>query len=115
MPRATSGLVHHKRQRKVMKAAKGFRGGRSVLYRTAKDAVRKALQHSYKDRKRKKRDMRALWIMRINAAVRMCGLSYSKFIASMNKTGITINRKMLAEIAAKDMNAFKAIIAQLKA
>lgn len=115
MPRATSGLVHHKRQRKIMKAAKGFRGGRSVLYRTAKDAVRKALQHSYADRKKKKRDMRSLWIIRINAATRMCGMSYSRFIAAMNKGAITINRKMLAEIAVKDMNAFKEIVAQLKA
>ena len=115
MPRATTGLVHHKRQRKIFKAVKGFIGGRRRLYRTAKDAHRLALQHSYKDRKRKKRDMRSLWIIRINAAARLCGVSYSKLIGLFSKTNISINRKMLSELAIKDFNAFKEVVEKAKA
>jgi large subunit ribosomal protein L20 len=115
MPRATTGKVHHKRQRKILKAVKGFRGARSVLYRTAKDARRRALQNSYKDRRRKKRDMRRLWIIRINAAARMCGMSYSKLMNAFKKSEISIDRKMLAELAATDINAFKALVEQVSA
>jgi large subunit ribosomal protein L20 len=115
MPRATSGLVHHKRQRKIMKAVKGFIGGRRRLYRTAKDAHRMALQHSYKDRKRKKRDMRTLWIVRINAASRMCGVSYSRLVSILAKAQIVINRKMLSELAIRDFNAFKEVVERAKA
>ncbi|MBP9022909.1 MAG: 50S ribosomal protein L20 [Spirochaetes bacterium] len=114
MPRATTGLVHHKRQRKIMRAVKGYIGGRRRLYRTAKDAHRMALQHSYKDRKRKKREFRILWIARINAAARICGVSYSKLIGLLDKANIKINRKMLSEIAIKDFNAFKEIVVKAK-
>ena len=114
MPRATTGVVHHRRQKKILKEAKGFMGGHSVLYRTAKDARRKALQNSYIHRRAKKRDMRRLWITRINAAARVCGMSYSQLIAGMEKAQVTMNRKMLADIAATDMNAFKKIVEQVK-
>lgn len=115
MPRSTTGVVHHQRQKKILKAAKGYIGGHSVLYRTAKDSRRKALQHSYAHRRAKKRDFRSLWIVRINAATRLCGMSYSTFIASMEKANIAVNRKMLAELAVTDMNAFKQLVDQVKA
>ena len=114
MPRATTGTVHHKRQRKVLREAKGFIGGAGVLYRSAKDARRRSLQHSYEHRRLKKRDMRRLWISRINAASRMCGVSYSVLINAMEKANIQINRKMLAELAVSDMNAFKRMVEQVK-
>lgn len=115
MPRATTGKVHHRRQRKILKAVKGFRGARSVLFRTAKDARRRALQNSYKDRRRRKRDMRRLWITRINAAARLSGFSYSKLMNLFKTAQVTINRKMLAEIAATDYNAFKSLVEDVKA
>lgn len=110
MPRATTGKVHHKRREKVLKDVKGFYGARKNLWRTAKDARRKKLQNSYKDRRRKKRDFRALWIMRINAAARVYGISYSRLIDGMKKANILIDRKMLADLAVRDTNAFKAIV-----
>ncbi len=113
MPRATTGLIHHKRQRKVLKDAKGFRGGRGVLYRTAKDARRKALQSSYIDRKRKKRDMKALWIARINAASRMFGTPYNRLMNGLQTNGVTLNRKMLADIAVRDITTFEKIVKQV--
>lgn len=115
MPRSTTGVVHHRRQKKILKAVKGYIGGHSVLYRTAKDCRRKALQHSYAHRRAKKRDMRKLWIVRINAAARMCGMSYSALINQFAKANITVNRKMLAEIAVTDMNAFKKLVESAKA
>ncbi|HPI23322.1 MAG TPA: 50S ribosomal protein L20 [Spirochaetota bacterium] len=114
MPRATTGLVHRKRRSKVKKDAKGFRGARKNLYRTAKDARRRALQNSYIHRRAKKRDFRTLWIVRINAAARLCGISYSRLIAGMGAAGIQIDRKMLADIAVTDMGAFKAIVGKVK-
>ena len=114
MGRTTSSIVHHKRSKKVLKDAKGFIGSRSKLFRTAKDARRRALQNSYKDRKRKKRDFRLLWIVRINAAARICDISYSRLINGLNGAGITLNRKMLAEIAVNDMNAFSKIVEKIK-
>ncbi len=110
MPRATTGRVHHKRSKKILKEVKGFRGARSKLFRTAKDARRRALQNSYKDRRRKKRDMRVLWIMRINAAARTCNISYSKLIAGLKTNKIDINRKMLADLAVNDFAAFQRIV-----
>ena len=110
MPRATTGLVHHKRQRKIMRAVKGYIGGRRRLYRTAKDAHRMALQHSYKDRKRKKREFRILWIARINAAARANGISYSRMISGLTKAGVQVNRKMLADLAVSDMAAFGKLV-----
>lgn len=114
MPRATTGKVHHKRREKVLKDVKGFYGARKNLWRTAKDARRKKLQNSYKDRRRKKRDFRALWIMRINAAARVYGISYSRLIDGMKKANILIDRKMLADLAVRDTNAFKAIVEKVK-
>ncbi len=110
MARATTGRVHQKRRRKVLKDVKGFRGARSKLFRTAKDARRRALQNSYKHRRMKKRDFRTLWIMRINAASRACGFSYSKFIGMLKLNKVDINRKMLAEMAVKDMDAFRKLV-----
>ncbi len=114
MPRATTGRVHRKRSKKILKDVKGFIGARSVLFRTAKDARRRALQNSFIDRRRKKRDLRVLWILRVGAAARMCGLSYSKLIAGLKASNIEINRKMLAELAARDMQAFKKIVDVVK-
>lgn len=110
MPRATTGKVHNKRREKILKDVKGFYGARKNLWRTAKDARRKKLQNSYRDRRRKKRDFRALWIMRINAAARLYGISYSRLIDGMKKANILIDRKMLADLAVSDANAFKAIV-----
>jgi large subunit ribosomal protein L20 len=114
MPRATTGKVHHRRREKLLKDVKGFYGARRKLYRTAKDARRRALQNSYIHRRKKKGDLRSLWIMRINAAARMCDISYSRLIAGMNKSGISINRKMLAELAVNDLQAFKKIVEKVK-
>lgn len=113
MARATTGRIHQKRKRRVLKDAKGFRGARSKLFRTAKDARRRALQNSYKHRRMKKRDFRSLWIMRINAATRSCGMSYSKFMGALRAGNIVINRKMLAEMAVKDMDAFRKLVDQV--
>ena len=114
MARATSGKIHHKRSKKILKDTKGFIGARSKLFRTAKDARRRALQNSYIHRKKKKRDFRLLWIVRINAAASQCGMSYSKLIAGLNAAKIGLNRKMLSEIAIKDMNSFKKIVDKVK-
>lgn len=114
MPRATTGRIHHKRSKKILKDAKGYRGARSKLFRTAKDARRRALQNSYKDRRRKKRDFRSLWITRINAAARINEMSYSRLIAGLKNADIEINRKMLAELAVNDPNAFKKIVDTVK-
>ena len=108
--RATTGRVHHKRAKRLLKDVKGYIGARSKLFRTAKDARRRALQNSYIHRRMKKRDFRRLWIVRINAAARMCDMSYSKLIAALNSSNIEINRKMLAEIAVKDIDTFKKIV-----
>lgn len=112
--RATTGKVHHKRQKRVLKDVKGFIGGRRRLFRTAKDARRRALQNSYKDRRRKKRDFRSLWIVRISAAVKMFGTSYSKFIFALKQANVTLDRKMLADIAVKDIESFKKIVEKVK-
>jgi len=114
MARAVASRTHHKKKLKIFKDTKGYIGARSKLYRTAKDARRRALQNSYKDRRRKKRDFRALWIIRINAAARSCGISYSKFIAGLSNLEIKINRKMLADLAVNDINAFRTIVEKVK-
>jgi large subunit ribosomal protein L20 len=113
MARAITGRIHLKRRRKVLKDVRGFRGARSKLFRTAKDARRRALQNSYRHRRMKKRDFRSLWIMRINAATRSCGMSYSKFMGALRAGNIVINRKMLAEMAVKDMDAFRKLVDQV--
>ncbi|MGB2601028.1 MAG: 50S ribosomal protein L20 [Candidatus Omnitrophota bacterium] len=103
-----------KRRKKVLKAAKGQRGARSKLFRTAKEAVRKSMISNYVDRKKKKGDYRSLWITRITAACREGGISYSKFIGGLKKSNIELNRKILADLAANDDRGFKALIKQVK-
>lgn len=115
MPRAKSGTIHKKKAQKIMKATKGFQGSRSVLFRTAKDARRRALENSYTHRRAKKRDMRSLWITRINAAARICGTSYSKLMNNLKLAEVDIDRKMLADLAVTDMNAFKSVVNKVTA
>ena len=110
MPRANSSVPRHRRHRKIVKLAKGYYGRRKSNFRAAKDAVEKGLQYSYRDRRNKKRTMRSLWIIRINAAVRQHGLSYSKFINLLKEKNIDINRKSLAYMAVNDPDGFTAII-----
>ena len=106
MTRATNNVAAHRRKKKVMKQAKGFYGGRSKLYRTAKETVNRSLVYAYRDRKTRKRDFRRLWIVRINAAARMFGLSYSVFMNGLKKAGVGLDRKNLADIAARDLDTF---------
>jgi large subunit ribosomal protein L20 len=112
--RVKRGFKARKRRKKVLKLAKGFRGGRSKLFRTAADSVDKALMYAYRDRRARKRDFRRLWIARINAAVRMNSLSYSKFIHGLKKANVELDRKVLAELAISDPAGFTQI-AQLAA
>ena len=109
MPRATSAVARNKRKKKIFETAKGYFGGRKNLYRTAKDAVEKGWEHAYRDRKKKKRNFRRLWITRINAAVREHGMSYSRFINGLKGAGIELDRKVLAELAISDPPAFAQI------
>ncbi|MDK2992881.1 MAG: large subunit ribosomal protein [Clostridiales bacterium] len=110
MARVKSGVTTHRRHKKVLKLAKGYWGGKSKQYKAANEAVMKALAYAYVGRKLRKRDFRRLWIARINAASRMNGLSYSKFINGLKKAGIEINRKMLAEMAVSDSKAFGQLV-----
>jgi large subunit ribosomal protein L20 len=107
--RVKRGFKARKRRKKVLKLAKGFRGGRSKLFRTATDAVDKALMYSYRYRRRRKRDFRRLWITRINAAARLNNLSYSKFIRGLKLAGVELDRKVLAELAVSDPSGFAKI------
>jgi len=107
--RVKRGFKARKRRKKVLKLAKGFRAGRSKLFRTAADAVDKALMYSYRDRRARKRDFRRLWIARINAAARMNNLTYSKFINGLKRAGIELDRKVLAELAISDPAGFTKI------
>ncbi|MDJ0616991.1 MAG: 50S ribosomal protein L20 [Calothrix sp. MO_192.B10] len=109
MARVKRGNVARKRRKKILKLAKGFRGSHSTLFRTANQQVMKALRNSYRDRKKRKRDFRRLWITRINAAVRQHGMSYSKFMGNLKKADIQLNRKMLAQIAVLDPDGFSKI------
>jgi large subunit ribosomal protein L20 len=117
MSRVTAGPASHARHRKIIKQAKGYYGARSTNYRTAKQAVDKALQYATRDRKVRKRNFRALWIQRINAAVREhdAGLTYSRFINGLDRAGIEVDRKVLADLAVHEPAAFGAIVAQAKA
>ena len=99
MPRVKSGVAHHARKKKYMEAAKGARGGRSKLYKAAKETVERGMRYAYRDRRKKKGEFRALWITRINAAARLHGLSYSRLMAGLKKAGVEINRKVLADLA----------------
>jgi large subunit ribosomal protein L20 len=107
MPRATSGPVTRRRRKKVLNMAEGYRGAKSKLYKTAREAVDRALKTAYRDRKRKKRDFRSLWIIRINAAARLHGLSYSRFMLGLKRQQIGLDRKTLADIAVRDEAGFK--------
>ena len=109
MPRVKSGVAHHARKKKIVAGAKGARGGRSKLYKAAKETAERAMRYAYYDRRKKKSDFRRLWITRINAAARMHGFSYSGLMAALRKAGIEINRKVLADLAVKDMDAFARI------
>ena len=115
MARVKRGVTAHAKHKKVFKAAKGFYGRRKNTIRVAKQAVEKANQYAYRDRKRKKRTFRALWIQRINAAVREHGLTYGRFINGLAKAGIAVDRKVLADLAVRDAAAFKALVDQAAA
>ncbi|MCI0480045.1 MAG: 50S ribosomal protein L20 [Candidatus Dadabacteria bacterium] len=106
MPRTRNSVASHKRKKKVLKQAKGFTGGRGKLIRTAQEAVDRAMTYAYRDRRARKRDFRKLWIARINAAARIHGLNYSRFINGLKKSDIEIDRKMLSEIAIHDAEGF---------
>jgi len=115
MARVKRGVIANARHKKILGKAKGYYGARSKVYRVAKQAVIKAGQYEYRDRRQRKREFRALWIARINAAARLHGLSYSKLINGMNRAEMAIDRKVLADIAVHDPEAFGAIAAQAKA
>lgn len=106
MPRVKSTTTRLKRRNKILRAAKGARGARSKLYKTAKETAERAMQYAYRDRRNKKRDFRRLWIVRINAAARIHDLSYNQFMAGLKRAGVEINRKLLADLAVSDPGAF---------
>jgi large subunit ribosomal protein L20 len=114
MARVKRGVAGHAKHKKVLKAARGYYGRRKNTIRIAKQAVEKANQYAFRDRKRRKRTFRALWIQRLNAAVRPFGLNYSRFIAGLGKAGITIDRKVLSDLAITEPAAFEAIVGQAK-
>ena len=114
MPRSVNAVASRKRRKKILKAAKGYWGARSNVYTVAKNAVEKAWQYAYRDRRNKKRAFRRLWIARINAAARMEGLSYSKFMHGVKTNDIDLNRKVLADLAMNHPEAFKAVVDKVK-
>ncbi len=113
--RVTRGKVNKNKHKKVLKLTKGFSGGRGTFFKAAMQAMMRSLKRAYTDRRKKKRDFRGLWIQRINAAVRAHDFSYSRLINGLNKANITINRKILAEIAVNDQEAFKQLVSVAKA
>lgn len=115
MPRVKRGVTAHRRHKKILKLAKGYYGARSRVFRVAKQAVIKAGQYAYRDRRQRKRQFRALWITRINAAARINGLSYSRFVAGLKKANIEIDRKVLADLAVYEKEVFGAIVEKAKA
>jgi len=115
MPRVKRGVTARARHKKVLEQAKGFRGRRKNVYRIAKEAVMKAGQYAYRDRRNKKREFRALWITRINAGAREAGITYSQFMAGLKKAAIDIDRKVLADLAVFDKPAFSRIVDQARA
>ena len=115
MARIKGAMMTRKRRKKVLKLAKGYYGGKSKLFKTAKEAVMKSGQYAYIGRRLRKRDFRRLWIARINAAAKMNGMNYSTFMNGLKKAGITMNRKMLAELAVSDAAAFTALVEKAKA
>lgn len=112
--RVKRGVASHKRHKKYLDRAKGFRGGRSLLYRTAREAVERAQAYSYRDRKTKKREFRKLWILRINAGARENGLSYSRFMDGLTKAGIALDRKVLADMAVRYKDDFAQLVETAK-
>lgn len=110
MPRVKGGTIHRARRKKVLKLAKGYFGSKHRLYRTAKEQVMHSLSYAYRDRKQKKREFRKLWIIRINAACRENNISYSRFINGLSKAGVTVNRKMLSEIAISNKEHFANLV-----
>ncbi len=114
MPRAKGGFKTRRRRKKILEKAKGYYGAKSRLYRIATEAVDKALQYSYRDRRVKKRDFRALWIIRINAALRAVGMTYSQFMAGLKRANIVLNRKTLADMAYHDISAFHRLAEKVK-
>ena len=114
MPKSVNSVAAKARRKKVIKAAKGYFGRRKNVHTVAKNAVEKAMQYAYRDRKNKKRTFRALWIQRINAGVRQYGMSYSQFMGKVHANGIELNRKVLADLAMTDPKAFKAIVDKVK-
>ena len=115
MPRAVNHVASRRRRRKIIKAAKGYWGARKNVYTIAKNAVERGLQYAYRDRKAKKREFRRLWIQRINAGVRQHGLSYSRFMHLLKAQGIDLDRKVLADLAMNEPEAFKSLVEQVKA
>tara|TARA_B100001013_G_C24470339_1_gene387156 strand:- start:283 stop:627 length:345 start_codon:yes stop_codon:yes gene_type:complete len=113
MPRSNSSVPRHKKHKKIIKQAKGYYGVRKSNYRAAKDAVEKALLYAYRDRRQRKRNFRSLWIVRINAAVRKQGLTYSKFISLLKEKNIDMNRKTLSHLAVHDPKSFSALVKSL--
>ena len=114
MPRSVNSVAKRARRKKILKQAKGYFGRRKNVWTVAKNAVEKGLQYAYRDRKTKKRNFRALWIMRINAASRIHGLTYSEFISKLNSNNIDINRKVLAELAMNNPEGFKQLVEKVK-
>ncbi|HIX54196.1 MAG TPA: 50S ribosomal protein L20 [Candidatus Sphingobacterium stercoripullorum] len=114
MPRSTNAVASRRRRKKLLKAARGYYGSRSKVYTVAKHAYEKGLQYAYRDRKNKKRAFRALWIQRINAGARIHGLSYSQFMGKVNEQNIGLNRKVLADLAYNNPEAFKAVVDAVK-
>jgi len=114
MPRVKRGVTAHRRHKKILKQAKGYYGARSRVFRVAKQAVIKAGQYAYRDRKQRKRQFRQLWIARINAGARLNGLSYSRLIAGLKKANVEIDRKVLADLAMNDAPVFTAIVEKAK-
>lgn len=114
MPRSTNSVASRARRKKIMKQAKGYYGVRKNVWTSAKNAVEKAMLYAYRDRKNKKRNFRSLWIVRINAAARLHGMSYSQFMGKMKKSNIELNRKVLADLAVNNPEAFKAVVDQVK-
>jgi large subunit ribosomal protein L20 len=115
MPRAKNNVAAKHRHKRVLKKARGYYSGRSRLYRTALETVRRSLRYAYRDRRNKKRDFRRLWITRISAAAKLCGVNYSTFMDGLKKSGINLDRKTLADIAVRDMSTFERLVEMAKA
>jgi len=115
MPRVKTGTIRRARHKKILKLAKGFYSGRRKHFRKAKEQVERSLVYAFRDRRQKKRDFRKLWIVRINAACRLNDISYSRFMNGLNKAGITLDRKILADMAMNDYASFQTVVASAKA